>query len=725
MNNILRRPGGLQCRKRITAGVLSAALFLSVLPGGLFRPARVFGYTSQNATVKASELNVRSGPGKGNSRVDTLLQGTRVTVTNEVTGDDGKLWAEVNWGGGRGYVQKTYLEIHAAYSYDADFENRLAAEGFPESYKERLRSVHSQYPSWIFKAQHTGIDWEEVIRNESLTGRNLVDKESRSSWKSTAKGAFDWGRNYWPGFDSSTWVAASEQVIRYYMDPRNFLDTSYIFQFLQQSYDAGAQTAAGVEIMAKGSFMEGTASSGSTGAGSFTPETMQTAGPEAPGTAAGSSAAPEGPAAAVISAPPGSTSAPAENSSPAVNTAPQTGGAPAVNPAPETGAAAAVVAAPGGEAPAAAVPDNTQSSGSSQVIGVISGAPQAKVEGGPGVSGPGVTGPGVSGSGGSGAGSAASGGNNYIDIIMNAAQESGVNPYVLTAMIIQEQGRQGKSGLISGSNGSYPGIYNFFNVQAFADGSMDATTRGLWWASQSGSYGRPWDSIQKAITGGARFYGENYINDGQDTFYLKKYNVTEKNRYQHQYMTNVDGGAAEGRILSEAYSNELRQHALVFKIPVYTGMPEQPAEAPTGDGNPNNKLSGLSVSGFSLEPGFSMDTETYTLTVDSSVGSLTIQASPIASTSSVEGVGTFSLTSDQTDFPVRVTAQNGDVRTYTVRVQRQAGGQNGGQTGGGTQPSVNSGASGPSGFEGGPGVSPGGAGPGGSGTVQLISPSGQ
>ena len=712
MNIILRRPGGLQCRKRITAGVLSAALFLSVLPGGLFRPAGVFGYTAQSATVKASELNVRSGPGKGNNRVDTLLQGTRVTVTNEVTGDDGKLWAEVNWGSGSGYVQKTYLEIHAAYSYDADFENRLAAEGFPESYKERLRSVHSQYPSWIFKAQHTGIDWEEVIRNESLTGRNLVDKESRSSWKSTAKGAFDWGRNYWPGFDSNAWVAASEAVIRYYMDPRNFLDTSYIFQFLQQSYDAGAQTAAGVEIMAKGSFMEGTASSGSAGSGTFSPETMQTAGPEVSGTAGTPSASPEAPAAAEITAAPGSTAAPAANSAPAGNTAPETGAAPA-----------AVVAAPGGEAPAANSTDNSQPSGSSQLIGVISGAPQAKVGGGPGVSGPGV-----SGSGGSGAGSTPSGGNNYIDIIMNAAAESGVNPYVLTAMIIQEQGRQGKSGLISGSNASYPGIYNFFNVQAFADGSMDATTRGLWWASQSGSYGRPWDSVQKAITGGAVFYGENYINDGQDTFYLKKYNVTEKNRYQHQYMTNVDGGAAEGRILSEAYSHELRQHALVFKIPVYTGMPEQPAEAPTGDGNPNNKLSGLSVSGFSLEPGFSMDTETYTLTVDPSVGSLTIQAGPIASTSSVEGAGTFSLTSDQTDFPVRVTAENGDVRTYTIRVRRQAGGQ----TGGGTQPAMNSGISGPSGFEGGPGVSSGASGPAGagnvadgSGTVQLISPSGQ
>ena len=687
--------------KRLAAYVLSLVLALSAAPGGFLRPAAAYAYTPQNATVKASELNVRGGPGTSYGRIASLQHGSSVTVTDEVTGADGKLWAAVSFGGGSGYVQKSFLEINAAYSYDGDFENRLSAEGFPESYKERLRSVHAQYPSWVFKAYHTGISWDEVIANESITGRNLVDKDSKSSWKSTAKGAFDWGRNYWPGFDSSAWVAASDAVIRYYMDPRNFLDTSYIFQFLQQSYDAGSQTAAGVEIMAKGSFMEGTAS-----AGSYVPD----AGSPSPDT--GSAPAAEGSAPDQGSpAPDAAVSAP-ETSSPASWT--------------QNGAEFA--------APSQEIVNSAPAGSGAQTIGVITGAPQAKIMGGPGEEGGpgGPGGPGASGSSYTPSGN--SSGTNYIDIIMNAASESGVNPYVLTAMIIQEQGRQGRSGLISGSNSSYPGVYNFFNVQAFADGSMDATTRGLWWASQSGSYGRPWDSIQKAITGGARFYGENYIQEGQDTFYLKKYNVTDKNRYQHQYMTNVDGGAAEGRILSDAYSTELRQHALVFRIPVYTGMPEQPAAAPTGDGNPNNKLSGLSVSGFTMEPAFSMDTEAYSLTVDPSVGSVNVQASPIASTTSVEGTGTVSILSDQTEIPVLVRAENGDVRTYTIRVVRQAGGQTGGQTGGGISPGGGPGSSGSfdsQDSQGGPGASPGTPSPGGSstsgessGSVQLVSPSG-
>ena len=53
----------------------------------------------------------------------------------------------------------------------------------------------------------------------------------------------------------------------------------------------------------------------------------------------------------------------------------------------------------------------------------------------------------------------------YIDIIMNAASQSGVSPYVLAAMILQEQGNNGTSPLISGNYSGYEGYYNFFNVE--------------------------------------------------------------------------------------------------------------------------------------------------------------------------------------------------------------------------------------------------------------------
>ena len=86
----------------------------------------------------------------------------------------------------------------------------------------------------------------------------------------------------------------------------------------------------------------------------------------------------------------------------------------------------------------------------------------------------------------------------YIDIIMNAASQSGVSPYVLAAMILQEQGNNGTSPLISGNYSGYEGYYNYFNVEAYQSGSMSAIQMGLRYASQSGTYGRPWNTDRKS-----------------------------------------------------------------------------------------------------------------------------------------------------------------------------------------------------------------------------------
>ncbi|MFR5731680.1 MAG: hypothetical protein ACLUD2_06655 [Clostridium sp.] len=74
---------------------------------------------------------------------------------------------------------------------------------------------------------------------------------------------------------------------------------------------------------------------------------------------------------------------------------------------------------------------------------------------------------------------------------------------------------------ISGNYAGYTGYYNYFNVGAYASDGMGAVQRGLWYASQSGSYGRPWTTPESSIAGGAQFYGTNYVKAGQDTLYLK------------------------------------------------------------------------------------------------------------------------------------------------------------------------------------------------------------
>lgn len=169
----------------------------------------------------------------------------------------------------------------------------------------------------------------------------------------------------------------------------------------------------------------------------------------------------------------------------------------------------------------------------------------------------------------------------YAELINAAGKSAGVNPNVLAAMILQEQGYKGTSGIISGKYSGYKGYYNFLNVGAYTTSGMSAVQRGLWYAKQSGSYGRPWNSVYKSVKGGALFYATNYVKAKQDNYYFKKFNM--KNGVSrigvHQYMTNVTAAADEGSLLRKAFSGN-DSYAAVIEIPVYNSMPANPAQLP-------------------------------------------------------------------------------------------------------------------------------------------------
>lgn len=746
------------------------------LPGAVpFHLMDTYAYTGA-ATVKASSLNVRSGAGTGYQAIGRLAAGASIQVLGEQRGTDGKTWYQIRFSGTggteqTGYVSAEYVRLPVSYTTDSDFEAKLSAEGFPESYKNGLRQLHAQYPNWVFKAKKTGLDWNTVIENEALLGRNLVSSGSISSWKSVESGAYNWDNSTWTGFDGSNWVAASEDIIRYYMDPRNFLDDTYVFQFLSHEYNSSTQTRDGLAKMVEGSFLSGTTDS--TGTGSSTGST----GVSGPSGSFGSSGgvSKDGPGRSQgkdqdVNHGPGVSGSSRNSGSPAGSTGEVSLEAPHASVTPRnhnlvmTGIG--VGEAPGSSSQNTGAPSNPSSSnapsssGSSNTVGpgVSSGsggsdssvsvgqAPgsggQASGTGSSQTSGPSgssssqnagsSSGPSSSGSSsGTPSSNTGSGSKLYVDIIMDAAAQSGVSPYVLAAMILQEQGTNGGSPLISGNYSGYPGYYNFFNVEAYQSGSMSAIQTGLRYASQSGSYGRPWNTVEKSIIGGAQNYGDNYVKAGQNTFYLKKFNVQGSNLYKHQYMTNIQGAASEAERLSKAYSS-VKDSALEFQIPVYNNMPETACAAPVGDGSPNNKLSSLSAEGYSLTPSFGKDTESYNLIVNTSVSSIQVNAAAADSKASVSGAGSIPLNGSTTDIAITVTAENGSARTYTIHVVKQDGGPvSSGSSGSAGSPSSPGSSEGPGGgndssgpgSSGGSGNSGGGNTPGGSNvTIVGVSP---
>lgn len=225
------------------------------------------GYLTGNvgegsACIKGVGVRIRQTPVAGNV-ICQLSSGYPLTVTGNEKGEDGYTWYKVTFsyqGNGReGYVRQDFVTITAEDLSEApvgseEFEATIAS--FPDSYKNSLRKLHASHPNWKFEAVNTGLDWNAALSAESSVGKNLVSKNSIASWKSTAAQAYNWSNNTWYTFDGGSWASASSELIAYYMDPRNFLNDSGIYQFETLDFSE-AQTRDGVSKMLTGTFMSG------------------------------------------------------------------------------------------------------------------------------------------------------------------------------------------------------------------------------------------------------------------------------------------------------------------------------------------------------------------------------------------------------------------------------------------------------------------------------------
>lgn len=532
------------CKKKITILLTLILLITLAAPWSfeLSSKAAATGIITEGCTYVYFRESPGGTPIKDTSGNTIYLNGGQQLNILDTTNSS---WYKVSltYGGNNytGYVSSQFITITSSDSgseetpsnpsSDSDFEAKLSAQGFPESYKVMLRELHAKYPNWEFQAVQTGIDWNTLLANEvNKSGqiKNLVQGTSsypHYNWRSTTVG-YDYKNDRWSAYDGTTWFAASDELVAYYLDPRTYLYENYIFVFESLSYQSGVQNEKGVEAILQGTFMSYTV--------------------------------------------------------------------------------------PGGES------------------------------------------------------------KTYAQIIMDAASQSGVSPYHIASRIRLEMGTSG--GVCAfGNSSSFPGIYNYFNIGAYDSADGSAAYNGLYWASQSGTYGRPWNSVSKAIVGGSQFVGASYINVGQDTLYTQKFNVTNTGSlFSHQYMTNVQAPAVECLTNYNAYlNNNLLNSTMVFKIPVYKNMPSQAVSKPADSGNPNNWLQSLSVDGYSLTPSFAINMTTqYSLIVPESTSSVNISASTVNSNARVSGTGTVSLAKGTNTIKLVVTAQSGTTRTYTLTIVR-------------------------------------------------------
>lgn len=554
--------------------------------------------------IKGTSVNVRSGPGTSYRILGTVSLGYKITPF-EIKNDvssNGKKWYGFNYNGQNAYVRTDFVKETTSYVYDFQFEQELDRQGFPESYKVGLRELHANFPKWIFIIHKTGLDFEYVLKNELIGTRTLVNATSISSFKSTDEGKYDWVNSKWPTFDGNAWVAASREVTAAYLDPRNFLYDPYVFQFEHHTFNANIHTIEGIKEMVKGTFLDSNV--------------------EAEGLTSNLDVINSG----IIY--PGVEITPWDPNSPVVP-----------------------------------ILMNQNNEGLVTGFSNIYYAPK-----GPGVEletfGPAVT------------DSAIQeesfqfsympkGTYSYAELIYDACRQVNCNPYCIVSMILQEQGKSG-SDSVSGKNAKFKNYYNYGNINAYASSDFTAIENGLKYASQTGSYNRPWNSKEKGIYGLCDFYAHSYVKTGQDTFYLKKWNVQGDNLFKHQYMTNVAGAAAEGQLLGNAYDEIMLQMPHEFKIPVYENMPEKNAEMPTKDGSPNNKLKSLAVANYILTPTFNPDVNDYSIMLSADTNSVYINAEAYDKKAAVGGIGNILTTTSYTVAKIYCVAENKDIRQYNI-----------------------------------------------------------
>ena len=99
----------------------------------------------------------------------------------------------------------------------------------------------------------------------------------------------------------------------------------------------------------------------------------------------------------------------------------------------------------------------------------------------------------------------------------------------------------------------------------------------------------------------------------------------------------------------------------------------QNAETITYNGSSNNYLSDLYVTGYDFTESFNKDNETYFLTVNNDVSSLTTVAVPEEEKSTVKIYGNEEINVGTNKILVTVTAEDGSVRNYRIYVTRQEG----------------------------------------------------
>lgn len=147
----------------------------------------------------------------------------------------------------------------SAFSFQAQavsYEQSLKNKGFSGSYISSLVALHNKYPKWEFEPFKTDLNWNDAVAGErSYHSKQVIQMSSslNNGYYCSCEKCYSNG-NYVIQ-EGKSFVSASDKAVRYYLDPRNWLDETTILQFESTAYNEN-QTIEGIESIISSTWMK-------------------------------------------------------------------------------------------------------------------------------------------------------------------------------------------------------------------------------------------------------------------------------------------------------------------------------------------------------------------------------------------------------------------------------------------------------------------------------------
>lgn len=168
-------------------------------------------------------------------------------------------------------------------------------------------------------------------------------------------------------------------------------------------------------------------------------------------------------------------------------------------------------------------------------------------------------------------------------------------------------------------------------------------------------------------------YSSNLTLESGKVTMVEGYSFDAGTRVNQLVFRAKSTGTATVRISSGSYAINGKNYDAVGSASVTViaaNKPDSGEHKPSGDTrSANNALASLTVSAGELTPAFDPSVTDYTLSLPLNSDKLTLTAAPSDSKAKVQGDGEVALQGGVNTLSVLVTAENGDVRTYTITVK--------------------------------------------------------